>query len=284
LPQEKVPPRLPSMDQQLQLPVDCSASGEQLWDKAHITLKSPLFLRKAGQPLIIFDWDDTFMPTTRLKEESLLDDPTPASDVSQTDPSWAACAAAGVRALQKAKQVGRVLIVTNAALGWVEESMARFLPELAAELASVPVISARSIFEPQGVESWNWKVHCFQRIAQSVQVQDMLCGQFQQEIQLVSIGDSLAERVAAQEVARDASLHWKATTVKLKDQPTVDDLTEQLLLCAESLPTVLPCETSLDLHVCSDGKCPTSCRLEHMPPLEFVPAMPPVPDAVHVIA
>jgi hypothetical protein len=47
----------------------------------------------------------------------------------------------------KSKSLGRVIIVTNAAEGWVELSAKRFLPRVNAELNGIEIISARTKYE-----------------------------------------------------------------------------------------------------------------------------------------
>eukprot|EP00439_Symbiodinium_sp_Y106_P006981 s12019_g1.t1 len=46
----------------------------------------------------------------------------------------------------------QVVIITNSGFGWVHETAVRFMPLLLSELEDIPVISARSIFEPLGVK------------------------------------------------------------------------------------------------------------------------------------
>ena len=60
--------------------------------------------------------------------------------------------------LVKAKQFGRVYIVTNAAEGWVQLSAHRFLPKVYQTLLNdVTIISARTKYEklyPRNYQKW----------------------------------------------------------------------------------------------------------------------------------
>lgn len=57
---------------------------------------------------------------------------------------------AAVNLLKLAKTLGRVMIITNAADGWVEMSAERFMPKVFAEIQSdILIVSARSKFEKE---------------------------------------------------------------------------------------------------------------------------------------
>ena len=63
----------------------------------------------------------------------------------------------------KAKQFGKVYIVTNAAQGWVELSANRFLPKVFKTLQKdVTIISARTRYEKLYPKNYQkWKVQAF---------------------------------------------------------------------------------------------------------------------------
>lgn len=139
-------------------------------------------------------------------------------------------AEAASKTLRAARSVGRVLIVTNAIQGWVQSTASKFLPELVDEVADIPVISARSIFEPQGVvDPARWKAFCFQRLVRYLKVGEPDVGHF------VSIGDSWHERAAALEVAQDPNLYCHIKSVKLFERPSVAQIAEQLNVVAPQM-------------------------------------------------
>ena len=85
---------------------------------------------KQSQTAIIFDWDDTILPTSILTPyEYLLINtelempPDLKRKLDNLDKTASVL-------LSKTKTFGRVYIVTNAAEGWCEVSAARFLPKV----------------------------------------------------------------------------------------------------------------------------------------------------------
>lgn len=58
-----------------------------------------------------------------------------------------------ISALVSAKELGKVVIVTNAETGWIELSCKAWLPAAYGEVMSCQLISARSTYEPTGVGS-----------------------------------------------------------------------------------------------------------------------------------
>mmetsp|Transcript_55802 Transcript_55802/g.130256 ORF Transcript_55802/g.130256 Transcript_55802/m.130256 type:complete len:425 (-) Transcript_55802:115-1389(-) len=231
-------------------PVVKPPQGEVLWEivKARIAEWSK---EGATVPpaLVVFDWDDTLLPTASLVAARRIA-PAPGNPGEAAnsgarasgmlsdwdfDSYLEACAAAAVQALRKAKEFGRVIIITNSGFGWVHETAARFMPAVLSELEDVPVISARSIFEPLGVmEPYRWKVLCFRRIVD--------CFEFDPSgkmgpSSLISIGDGWQERVAAIMAAQDVELAG-VKCLKFIEQPGVDQLAQELDLCTQVLEGV----------------------------------------------
>ena len=118
---------------------------------------------KQSQTAIIFDWDDTILPTSILTPyEYLLVDteleipPALKKRLDQLD-------RIGSELLNRAKMFGRVYIVTNAAEGWCELSAARFLPRVYETLESdITIISARTRYENLYPHQYQkWKIEAF---------------------------------------------------------------------------------------------------------------------------
>eukprot|EP00913_Durusdinium_trenchii_P031193 g29209.t1 len=114
-----------------------------------------------GETLFIFDWDDTVLPSSWVQGQGLrLDDSSEVLPWHRQQLSKVAAAAA--ETLRLAKQLGTVVLITNAERGWIELSCQKFLPTLFPALESVKVLSARTTYESSCVASpLDWKVNAF---------------------------------------------------------------------------------------------------------------------------
>jgi len=225
---QPVPPQLPPL---LPQPQVLPLWGEALWEHCSASLVACT----ERKPIFIFDWDDTLFPTTALTAEGhFAAAMVPADQREQFDRlvqlmHWShrqeleAVAHTAAAALKAARRCGHVFIVTNAIHGWVQSTCTKFLPELLEELAEIPVISARSIFEPQGfADPARWKEMCFTRIAKCTNLGQGEAGHF------ISIGDSWHERAAAMMVGYDASTASLAKSLKLLERPSICQISQQL--------------------------------------------------------
>lgn len=98
------------------------------------TWMSPDKRPKTHQTCIIFDWDDTILCTSFIAPYSaLLHDKTAELPEAVAEPLQKLDDIA-VRLLQLAKTLGTVMIITNAAEGWVEMSAERFMPKVFQEI------------------------------------------------------------------------------------------------------------------------------------------------------
>jgi hypothetical protein len=129
-----------------------------------------------SQTVLIFDWDDTLLCTSCLHifGTSLL-------------PHALRCrlndiAIVARELLETAGRLGRTFIITNATEGWVQESAARWVPELLPVLRHVDIISARSRYEPQFPDIHQWKIQAFMEVRRQLDAQAVT--------NLISIGDS----------------------------------------------------------------------------------------------
>eukprot|EP00913_Durusdinium_trenchii_P015699 g14753.t2 len=124
---------------------DCSeASGED----------SPVSLDSADA-LVFFDWDDTLLPTSWISQQgwlnadgNLVDRPDEIILSREQQVLLQELEVKVEHTLLMAMRYGRVVIVTNAADGWVEMSCAAFMPGLRPLLDDIDIISARSSYEP----------------------------------------------------------------------------------------------------------------------------------------
>merc|ERR1740121_2833132 len=123
--------------------------------------------------------------------------------------------------LTAATQLGSVVIVTNAAAGWVQQSCLHFLPSLAPFLEQLRVVSARSTFEPLGILcATEWKVRAFEH-----EIENAFSGELGNGVRLnvISVGDSQHEHEALLRTTQALPSCW-AKSVKLVEQPTIEQL------------------------------------------------------------
>lgn len=93
--------------------------------------------------------------------------------------------------LQKSKENGKVLIITNAAEGWVELSAQRFMPHTARVLRKdIEIISARTKFEHVFPGNYQeWKIQAFLECQDKMEIDAIT--------NLIALGDNLFEIHAA---------------------------------------------------------------------------------------
>ncbi|KAH0473898.1 MAG: uncharacterized protein KVP18_002353 [Porospora cf. gigantea A] len=147
-----------------------------------------------AETLIIFDWDDTVLPSSHLTHLGLdLFDPSSPMEIKASHPVVAENLAmidlVAAELFSTACGLGHVTIVTNAERGWVELSASRYLPRtfVTMKRLNVSVISARSRFAMQDTAASTWKLSAFKELLDIQPVSP---------INVLSFGDSECERFA----------------------------------------------------------------------------------------
>merc|ERR1719276_474293 len=101
---------------------------------------------------MIFDWDDTILPSAWVQSQGLrLDEDSKVNDNQRMQLTEVANAV--METLRIAKTMGTVVLVTNAERGWIELSCQKFLPALLPLLENVKAVSARTKYESSRVPS-----------------------------------------------------------------------------------------------------------------------------------
>eukprot|EP00929_Paragymnodinium_shiwhaense_P040295 TRINITY_DN21053_c0_g1_i2.p1 TRINITY_DN21053_c0_g1~~TRINITY_DN21053_c0_g1_i2.p1 ORF type:complete len:328 (+),score=59.16 TRINITY_DN21053_c0_g1_i2:145-984(+) len=203
---------------------------------------SPYSLSRRDETLLIFDWDDTLLPSTFIQQAGLklTDDSQP------TEEQWEQLrivSLASLRTLKAAKRLARVVIVTNAERGWVEMSCRKFSPWLYHALDGVRVLSARSQYEQPGVTSpFEWKYLAFES-----EISNWTAWFASAAVNsIISIGDAGHERLALLRAAKGFP-DCRAKSVKLTVRPTVPVLIKEHELLGTCLKPIVRHEGSLDL-------------------------------------
>jgi hypothetical protein len=200
--------------------------------------------------LVIFDWDDTLLPSSWLLKHDLKIVANSRLPNDDEKLELRRVARRVIKTLRRAKRAGTVIIITNAEKGWVELTCRHFMPEVAPLLEGVRIMSARSSFEPD----WpalpiQWKRLAFQReisaFFDGLSGVDHLAAGHRENV--ISIGDSLHEREA---LIRATELRhcWKKS-IKFLDLPSAEHLVKQHELLSSCLPTLAEFADNVDLRL-----------------------------------
>uniref|UniRef100_A0A7S4SGU7 Uncharacterized protein n=1 Tax=Alexandrium monilatum TaxID=311494 RepID=A0A7S4SGU7_9DINO len=185
------------------------------------------------QTVIIFDWDDTLLCTSFLQRYQ-----------GPRLTPMIASALRGIQGLTKqllklAVRFGHTFIITNAMQGWVERSAATYVPELLPILRAVPVISARSQYEPQFPDQvGQWKTQAFLEVQRNLDSRVIT--------NLISLGDSSHDIAAAQSMGRLFS-NVMTKTIKFAKNPSPEELVRQLEKLSAKFGQIV--ETARDLEI-----------------------------------
>jgi len=173
--------------------------------------------------IIIFDWDDTLLPTSFLSPGGIF---SPNIKLTKDDTlKLIELEKIVYKILNNAIQKGDVFIITNAGKGWVEFSASRFYPNIVDLLPKINIISARAEYENSFPgESNKWKIQAFldlQRVFNLKLVSNIIC-----------FGDSLLEMQAGKILGSKFSEAF-VKTIKFKETPKMEELLKQLSVVSQ---------------------------------------------------
>ena len=193
--------------------------------------------------LFIFDWDDTLLPSSWLKQNGF--NISGSNITGTTKEMFYECeqVALHISALiEYTKQFGQVIIVTNATKSWVEFSCTTFMPSIAKMVLALPIISAADLYGGYK-DPHIWKKFAFQR--EVLELAFPLPTPEQRTI--ISIGDSDSERFAVQSLTTIRMPYpILAKSVKFMMFSTPDVLKEQLAATLKEIPMIATIPESLD--------------------------------------
>jgi hypothetical protein len=211
--------------------------------------------KSAVKPLIIFDYDDTILPTSYLNRRGLklgsVDDKEELDRVRSVLDEYSVVVN---KTLTMARRIGHVLIVTNAEEGWISLTVKKFLPKSANLIDQFQHISARSIFEPTGLFTpISWKHSAFRMVVEEyLGAAAGLSGSSEDSAttnypQVISLGDSAHEREAILKVSKDFANQITVKSLKFMEKPDLESLKKEHLLIQECLSDIVKHCDSLDL-------------------------------------
>jgi hypothetical protein len=200
--------------------------------------------------LIIFDWDDTLCPSYFLEKScglSLGGELVPPDDDVAEDLEDFASELGALLQLAK-QQANRVVIVTNAAEGWVQDSCTAWMPQLRGHMENVEISSARSnwTLDREGSPT-SWKAREFGNIIDQLNSWE----------NVIVVGDADYEHRAFRRiqasVPRGQSAKCKAKSVKLSLRPSIQELSLEIQALRNHLSFIIGSDEDLNLEVSSKG-------------------------------
>ena len=194
---------------------------------------------KTHNSLIIFDWDDTLLPTSFLTPDGIFNQNMTLTEIEQKKISKLEKSALNL--LNMALSKGDVYIITNAGLGWVEFSAQKFYPNIYDILPKIQIISARGEWEKvYPGDSRKWKIQTF------LSLQDRLNKKLVTNI--ICLGDSLFE-IEAGRVLANCFKEAFVKTIKFKEGPKLEELSKQLVLVINQFNSICSAVKNLTIRV-----------------------------------
>ena len=189
--------------------------------------------------LIIFDWDDTLLPTSFLLSKNLIDTENKLSEKTQLKINKLEELVKNLLELSLSK--GDVYIVTNAGEGWVEDSTKKFYPNIKDILDKIEIISARKDYEKKYPNDTKlWKIGAF------LNLKKRLNGNLITNI--VCLGDSVFEMDAGKILASNF-IHAVIKTIKFMESPKPEELNKQLNLVLKQFNSIFNSYKNLTVRV-----------------------------------
>jgi len=194
---------------------------------------------KTHNSLIIFDWDDTLLPTSFLTpggvfNESILYSENNHKKLEKLESSV-------LKLLNIAISKGDVYIITNAGAGWVEYSAQIIYPNILPILNKIKIISARGDWEkdfPGDIKSW--KIQAFLGLTHKLDIKLVT--------NIICLGDSMLEMEAGRILAKKFSQAF-VKTIKFKEGPKPEELNKQLTVVSNQFNAIYSAIKNLTIRV-----------------------------------
>jgi aspartate carbamoyltransferase regulatory subunit len=218
----------------------------------------------AQNTMIIFDWDDTLLPSSFLGHRRCHLDSDfkniPYGNEIRAELDQLDMVVSSL--LQLASKYGSVHIITNAEHGWVQMSAAKFLPITSKLLSSITIQSARTAYESSFPDSpMKWKMSSF-----SDHIHSFLSPKvdLHSEKHIISLGDSQLERQAVRTTTRGHAHHnLRTKSIKLSENPSIEQLIKQMELVSQCFNYICTHNADLDLQMSVATTSHTRYRTEY---------------------
>jgi len=238
--EDEIPSEYPVVDFQTQPEAEELAEGAE-----QVCQPAPETRFTMDETLLIFDWDDTILPSSWVQGQGLrLDDSSVVSQCQREQLAEVARVAA--ETLRVAKTLGKVILITNAERGWIELSCRKFLPTIYPLLESTKLISARTTYESIDIPSpVDWKCHAFADEIARFYGEESLESPHERK-NVISLGDSVHEREALLRACTPHS-NCRSKSLKFVERPCIAEICKQHSLVASCFEQVAHHDGNLDM-------------------------------------
>ena len=200
---------------------------------------TPNMKPKKHNCIIIFDWDDTLLPTSFLTPGGTFFEEICLTESEEK--KMAELENLVLSLLTETTEKGNVYIITNAGKGWVEYSASRFYPKILPILEKIKIVSARGEYEKiYPGNSRQWKIEAFLMLQNTVDMKLVT--------NLICLGDSLFEMEAGRILASKFTEAF-IKTIKFREAPKLDELIKQLKLIVNQFGSIYSSIKNLTIRV-----------------------------------
>jgi len=212
-----------------------------------VSLKKDDVPIKPEETTFFIDWDDTCMCSHWLKVHGFSFTRADTQEKREFLEMGEALTHAVGPLLLKMVEFGRVVIVTNANDGWVQESCSMFMPKLVDLIGKLTVVSAQDRYRPYVSSPVEWKRRTFRDV---LDAETRPLGRVRN---LISIGDGTPEHIAVHSLGPYPGRGLFNPTnilksVKLLDMPSPNQLIEQLVTLTGMIEGIVQHPQGLDIY------------------------------------
>ena len=199
--------------------------------------------RKKYNSIIIFDCDDTLLPTSFLTNEDIIDEDCLPEDYAET---FSILEKNIIQMLKLAINKGDVYIITNSSIGWVQFSAKKYFPKLDELLNKITIISARNEYEDAYPgETKIWKEKAFLSLKKKLNLN--------LPSNIICFGDSIVELEAGKNLASKVNNSF-IKTIKFQQNPEPEDIIKQLNLISNKFDYIYSQAKNLSVRIDQKNK------------------------------
>ena len=195
--------------------------------------------RKRYNSIIIFDWDDTLLPTSFLISKGIINSLEKLTKFERR--KILDLEELILQLLTLSVDKGDVYIITNADRGWVEYSSKLIYPSITNILQKINIISARNNYEDKYPGNLRiWKIQAFMNLTHNLDIKKIT--------NIICLGDSIFE-IEAGKILATKFTNAFIKTIKFKEKPELNEVFKQILLVCMQFNTIHSAVKNLTIRV-----------------------------------